>query len=118
MIQVPAQASVFVMHEPVNFRKGIDGMAAVARVVLEQEPMSGAWFVFRNRGRQMLRILFYDGSGFWLATKRLSKGTFANWPAGDGTQQCSALLARELQVLIWGGDPSRCAFPEIWRKVA
>ena len=66
MIQVPAQASVFVMHESVSFRKGIDGMAAVARVVLGQEPMSGAFFVFRNRGRHMLRILFYDGGGFWL----------------------------------------------------
>ena len=61
MIQIPAQARVFVMHEPVSFRKGIDGMAGVARVVLQQEPMSGALFVFRNRRRQMLRILFYDG---------------------------------------------------------
>jgi transposase len=57
MIQVPAQASVFVMHESVSFHKGIDGLAAVARVVLGEEPMSGALFVFRNRGRHMLRIL-------------------------------------------------------------
>ena len=57
MIQVPAQASVFVMHESVSFRRGIDGMAAVARVVLGQEPMSGAFFVFRNRGRHMLRVV-------------------------------------------------------------
>ena len=64
MIQIPAQASVFVVHESVNFRKGIDGMAAVAREVLSKEPMSGAFFVFRNRGRHMLRILFYDG--WWL----------------------------------------------------
>ena len=118
MIQVPAQASVFVMHESVNFRKGIDGMAAVARVVLGQEPMSGAFFVFRSCGRQMLRILFYDGGGFWLCTRRLSKGTFSNWPTGNGTQPCSPLLARDLQVLIWGGDPSSCAFPDLWRKVA
>ena len=118
MIQVPAQASVFVMHESVNFRKGIDGMAAVARVVLGQEPMNGAFFVFRNCGRQMLRILFYDGGGFWLCTRRLSKGTFSNWPTGNGTQPCSPLLARDLQVLIWGGDPSSCAFPDLWRKVA
>ena len=118
MIQIPAQASVFVMRESVNFRKGIDGMAAVARVVLHHEPMTGAFFVFRNRGRHMLRILFYDGDGYWLCTKRRSKGKFANWPSGDGTGPCSALLARELQVLIWGGDPSSCAFPELWRKVA
>jgi len=118
VIQVPAQASVFVMHEPVSFRNGIDGMAGFARTVLRQEPMSGAFFVFRNRGRHMLRILFYDGGGFWLCTRRLSKGRFSSWPAGDGTGPGSELLARELQVLIWGGDPSRCAFPELWKKVA
>jgi transposase len=117
MIQVPAQASVFVMHAPVSFRKGIDGMAAIVRVVLEQEPMSGALFVFRNRRGQMLRILFYDGGGFWLCTRRLSKGTFSYWPQGDGARACSPLLARELQILIWGGDPASCAFPALWRKV-
>lgn len=118
MIQIPAQASVFVMHESADFRKGIDGMAALARVVMQQEPMSGAFFVYRNCGRHMLRILYYDGGGFWLCTRRLSKGRFVNWPSGDGTQSCSTLLARELQVLIWGGDPSSCAFPALWRKVA
>jgi len=118
MIQVPAQASVFVMHESVSFRNGIDGMAALARVVLDKEPMSGTFFVFRNRGRHMLRILFYDGGGFWLCTRRLSKGTFSNWPPSDGTQPCSQLLARDLQVLIWGGDPSSCSFPDLWRKIA
>lgn len=118
MIQIPAQASVFVMHESVNFRKGIDGMAGLARVVLQVEPMSGAFFVFRNRGKHMLRILYYDGGGFWLCTRRLSKGRFVNWPSGDGSGPCSTLLAQELQVLIWGGDPSRCSFPEPWRRVA
>jgi transposase len=118
MIQVPAQAKVVVMHEPVSFRKGIEGMAALARVVLEQEPMDGTIFAFLNKGRQMLRLLFYDGSGFWLCTKRLSKGRFSAWPAGDGTAPCSPLLARELQVLIWAGDPLNCSFPQLWRKVA
>ncbi|MCP5069743.1 MAG: transposase, partial [bacterium] len=50
MIQIPAQASVFVMHEPVSFHKRIDGLAAVARVVLNKEPMSGAIFVYLSRG--------------------------------------------------------------------
>lgn len=117
MIQIPANANVLIMHESVSFRSGIDGMAAVARVVLQREPMDGAFFVFRNKAHHMLRILFYDGSGYWLCTKRLSKGCFSAWPVGDGTGPCSPLLARELQVLIWGGDPASCAFPEIWRKV-
>ena len=94
MIQVPAQASVFVMHESVNFRKGIDGMAAVAREVLGKEPTSGAFFVFRNRGKHMLRLLFYDGGSFWLCTRRRSKGRFSSWSTGDGTRPSSALLAR------------------------
>ncbi len=64
MIQIPPNAKVVVMHEPISFRNGIDGTAAIARAVLEKEPMDGAMFVFRNRRRQMLRVLFYDGSGF------------------------------------------------------
>lgn len=117
MIQVPANAAVVVMHEPISFRNGIEGTAAVARTVLQREPMDGALFVFRNKRGHMLRILYYDGSGFWLCTKRLSKGRFSAWPEGAGSPS-SALLARELQILLWGGDPARCDFPELWRKVA
>jgi transposase len=118
VIQIPASAQVLVMHEPVSFRNGIEGTAAIARVVLQQEPMDGAFFVFRNRRGHMLRILYYDGSGFWLCTKRLSKGCFSAWPKGDGRSPSSAMLVRELQILIWGGDPASCDFPELWRKVA
>jgi len=118
MIQVPANATVVVMHEPISFRNGIEGTAAAARTVLQREPMDGALFLFRNRRRHMLRILYYDGSGFWLCTKRLSKGCFSAWPNGDGTSPSSELLVRELQILLWGGDPASCDFPELWRKVA
>ena len=66
MIQIPANANVVVMHEPISFRNGIDGTAAVAKVVLKIEPMDGAFFVFRNKLRHMLRILYYDASGYWM----------------------------------------------------
>lgn len=117
MIQIPANADVVVMHEPISFRNGIEGTAAVARTVLQREPMSGAFFVFRNKQGHMLRILYYDGGGFWLCTRRLSKGRFSAWPHGDGTSPCSQLLVQQLQVLLWGGDPALCHFPELWRKV-
>ena len=116
MIQIPANADVVVVHESISFRSGIDGTAAIVRLVLQKEPMAGGFFVFRNRQRHMLRILYYDGGGYWLCTRRLSKGTFTAWPEGDGT--CSPLLARELQILIWGGDPASCRFPALWRKVS
>jgi transposase len=119
MIQIPSNANVLIMHAPINFRNGIDGTAAIARVVLEREPMDGALFVFRSKTGHSLRILYYDGSGFWICTKRLSKGTFnVAWPKGDGTKPCSTLLVRELQILIWGADPASCRFPDAWRKVA
>ena len=60
MIQVPPNANVVVMREPISFRYGIDGTAAIARAVLEKEPMDGAFFIFRNRRRHMLRVLFYE----------------------------------------------------------
>jgi hypothetical protein len=114
MIQFP-----WLCHEAVSFRNGIDGTAAIARVVLQKEPLDGAFFVFHNKLGHSLRVLFYDGSGFWLCTKRLSTGTFRGvWPTADGTSPCSALLVRELQILIWGGDPRRCAFPKMWRQVS
>lgn len=119
MIQIPTNAHVFVMHDAINFRNGFDGTAAVARLVLAQEPMSGAFFVFRGKLGHSLRILHYDGGGFWLATRRLSQGTFNKvWPKSEGPDVYSPLQARELQILIWGGDPARCAFPDLWRRVA
>ena len=104
MIQVPATANVLIMHESISFNKGIDGTVAVARVVLEKEPMDGAFFVFRNKGRHMLRVLHYDGSGFWICTKRLSKGRFKWWPHKRDRTSVT-LLVHELQLLIWNGDP-------------
>ena len=116
MIQFPANAKVIVMHEAISFRNGIDGTVAVARLVLKKEPMDGAFFVFRNKLGQMLRILYFDGGGYWLCTKRLSQGRFSAWPKGEGP--CSGLLSRELSILIWGGDPASCHFPSLWRQVA
>lgn len=119
MIQIPANATVFVMHEPISFRNGIDGTSAIARLILDKEPMNGAYFVFRNKRGHSLRVLYYDGAGYWLCLRRLSKGTFnAAWPARSEKGPCSSLLARELQILIWGGDPTSCRFPEMWRKVS
>lgn len=115
MIQVSASTTTVVMHEPISFRSGIKGTVAIAREVLQQDPMNGAYFVFRSRRGIALRILFYDGSGFWLATKQLSVGTFNKiWPQGSGVS--SNILARELGVLIWGGNSSN-VFPDLWRKV-
>jgi len=77
MIQTSAAMRILVAVQPVDFRKGIDGLAAVCRQQLAQDPLSGWAFVFRNRRATAVKILLYDEQGFWLCQKRLSQGQFA-----------------------------------------
>ncbi len=85
MIQITPQMRILLAVEPVDFRKGIDGLVTVCRAALATDPLAGALFVFRSRRRHALKLLTYDGQGFWLCQKRLSAGRFAWWPSGrDG----------------------------------
>lgn len=116
MIQVTAQMRVLVAVEPADFRKGIDGLARVARAELEADPFSGCVFVFRNRRATAVKILVYDGRGFWLCQKRLSKGRFRFWPKARRGPTCS-LEAHELSVLLAAGDFEAVRSQPLWREV-
>lgn len=83
MIQITPQMRLLLAVEPADFRKGIDGLAQVCRKVLDEDPFSGCVFVFRNKKANAIKILMYDGQGFWLCQKRLSKSKFAWWPEGS-----------------------------------
>ena len=84
MIQWTAHMRILVGIEPVDFRKGIDGLAAVCRYHLHQDPFTGTVFVFRNRRATAVKILVYDGQGYWLCQKRLSKmPSIFRWSSGD-----------------------------------
>jgi len=76
MIQITPQMHILLAAEPIDFRKGIDGLAAVCKNILDTNPFSGYLFVFTNKKRTTIKILTYDGQGFWLFQKRLSKGRF------------------------------------------
>jgi transposase len=80
MLQLTPQSRIFLAVQPVDFRKGIDGLAALCRQVLHDNPLGGAVYVFRNRTGTTLKLLAYDGQGFWLCTKRLSHQRFHWWP--------------------------------------
>jgi transposase len=82
MIQITPQMRILVAVEAVDGRKGIDSLARLCQEKLEADPFSGWLFVFRSRRGTAIRILVYDGQGFWLAQKRLSKGRFRWWPEG------------------------------------
>lgn len=117
MIQITPQMRVLVAVDPVDFRRGIDGLAQVCRSRLAVDPFSGVVFVFRNRRGTAIRLLVYDDQGFWLCHKRLSHGRFRFWPVQGGSAG-ETLQAHELQVLLRGGNPSATQAAPIWRRVA
>ena len=114
MLSLTPQMRILAAVEPVDFRKGIDGLGGVCRRQLREDPLSGCVFVFRNRRGTAVKILVYDGQGFWLCQKRLSKGKFHWWPE-SAAEAVRELEARELQLVLWNGDPSRGALGPLWR---
>jgi len=100
MIQITAQSHILLAREAADFRKGIDGFLALCRSQLHQDPKQDALFVFLNRSRTMIRMVRYDYNGFWLMTKRLSKGRFAPLASGEGIAHL--LTARHLSLLLKG----------------
>lgn len=116
MLALAPTTHIWVAITPVDFRRGIDGVAQQVRACLEQDPMSGAMFVFRNRSCTAIKVLVYDGQGFWLCHKRFSSHRLRWWPTER--QPAVSLAARELQVLIWNGKPDQAAMAEDWRKVS
>ena len=116
MLQLTPQSRIFLAREPADFRRGIDGLAALCRQRFGENPMDGAIFVFRNRRGTALKLLCYDGQGFWLCHKRLSAGRLRWWPAGS--ESSVRLSARQLQILLWNGNPEALELPEDWRRVA
>jgi transposase len=115
MLQLTAQSRIFLAVQPVDFRKGIDGLAALCRNLLHENPLGGTVYVFRNRTGTTLKLLAYDGQGFWLCTKRLSQGRFSWWPAAPA--QSVLLSAWELTILLGNGHPDRAQLAPNWRPI-
>ena len=76
MISLTAATRVFVALDPVDLRKSFSGLQGCVQQQLREDPLSGHVFVFTNRLRSRLKILVWDGSGLWCATKRLERGKF------------------------------------------
>jgi transposase len=114
MIQITPQMRILVAVEAVDGRKGIDSLAQLCRQKLAADPFSGCMFLFRSRSATTLKILVYDGQGFWLAQKRLSKGRFRWWPEGP---TAVPLQAHQAQLLLAAGNPNTPA-PPVWKNVS
>lgn len=115
MLQLTSQQRLLLAIECVDFRAGIDGLVALCKTKLTVDPFSGMVFVFTNRKRTAVKLLMYDGNGFWLTMKRFSKGKLAWWPTDK--QPILQVQAAALQVLLSQGDPRFMHAPLPWRKL-
>jgi transposase len=116
MIQLTPHMRIILAVEPADFRKGIDGLSQICRSVLQSDPFSGFLFVFMNKRKTAIKMLVYDGQGFWLFQKRLSKGRF-QWRPDKSDRTQMGLLVHELQLLIWNGDPKSAQAAPFWKKI-
>jgi transposase len=100
--QLPSGTRVYLSCKPVDFRKGFDGLSAYVADTLQDDPYSGAIFVFRGKRADYVKILYWDGSGMCLFAKRLESGNFA-WPpiVRDSVQMTQAQLALLIEGIDW-----------------
>jgi transposase len=105
---------IYLGVEPVDMRKGFEGLFGLVRDQLGYDPLSGHLFLFANRGRTRLKALVWDGSGLWVCTKRLERGRF-RWPAVADAQTVS-MRPEELAMLVNGMDLKQAAPRTNWHR--
>ena len=101
---IPTPSRILVARDPIDFRKQIEGLAAVAEVHLGEEPLDGTLFVFRNRRKTAAKLLVWTYGGFLLLYKKLERGQFS-WPQLDGDR--GTITPAELAALLEGIDLTR-----------
>lgn len=104
MLTLPSSVRIYVAAEPIDLRRGFDGLAAAARSVIGAEPMSGHIFVFLNRRRNRIKLLVWDRTGYLLLYKRLEKGTFEIPSGPPAGRRHVELDSGELGLMLEGLD--------------
>jgi transposase len=107
---------IFLAVEAIDMRKGFEGLYGLVRDYLEQDPLSGHWFLFTNRTRTRLKALVWDGSGLWVCAKRLEKGRF-RWPQSE-QERSVRMRPEELAMLVNGLDVQQAIQRNWYRKDA
>ena len=114
MLQITNKHRIFLVVQAIDFRKGLNSLVALCSQQLQFDPMSGHFFMFRNRKATSIKVLAYDSQGFWLCQKRLSAGAFKGWPKSAYT--VVSLNAPQLNILLNNGDPAIMNYEE-WQSI-
>lgn len=114
MLSFTGGLRVFLAVEPIDMRKGFEGLLALVSERLAEDVRSGALFVFTNKRHTRLKVLYFDGTGLWLLTKRLEQGVFA-WPKSAATEGAPKLALRpEAFAMLTDGIDLRGAKMRPW----
>ncbi len=118
MMPVGPATRIYLAHGATDLRKGFEGLSDLVRHRFKEDPLSGHLFVFTNRSRNRLKILYWDGSGLWVCAKRLAQGCFS-WPAsGENEMGALRIMAEELSLLLGGIDLEKTRTRAWWRRAA
>ena len=115
MLQIAPQQRILLAKDPVDFRAGIEGLSRICYAHLGNDPFNGTVFVFTNRRRNAIKLLTYDGQGFWLCHKRFSTGRLQWWP-GDN-QKTIQLSASMLNIVLYNGNPTAANLAQDWKPL-
>jgi transposase len=113
MLSFSGSLKVFLALDPIDMRKGFEGLYAAVSEKLQADVKSGALFVFTNNKRTRLKVLYFDGTGLWLMTKRLEQGTFC-WPRAAESGQTKLQLAPEAFAMLTDGIDMHKATMRPW----
>lgn len=110
MITITPQQRLVLRVEPIDFRKGIDALIGLCRA-WAKDPYDGTVFAFRNRRGTSVKLLIYDGTGFWLGIKRFSRGKLKYWPGSAQESVCATTIA----IILNQGSPAKMS--PSWRPL-
>jgi transposase len=110
------QGRIFLATGATDMRKSFNGLSGLVRSRLAEDPLSGDLFVFCNRAKNRLKILFFDSTGLWVLAKRLERGTF-DWPAEPAGRERIELRYEKLLLILGGLDTGELAERKRWRRV-
>ena len=116
MLQLTPQQRLLFAVTPIDFRNRIKGIVALCQQQLQEVADTGTVFAFANRKKTAVKILVYDGQGFWLCMKRFSQGKLRWWPTGNGKTQ--AISAYELQIVLSQGHPKQANIAPDWKRIS
>ena len=113
MLSFPGSLKIYLALEACDLRKSFNGLHAVVTEKLKQDPLSGALFIFTNKRRNRIKILYWDGTGLWVLTKRLEKGTFW-WPKSADAEATKIDLTPEALGMLTDGIELRNSGRRAW----